>query len=79
MIEIPDQNLTNPERSLASPYLSGSTAHSARPTHFPGLLPLWTDFSGFWADFFWSSKTSKKHLFPERYKISKIGPLGTQS
>ena len=47
-------------------------------THFAGLLPLWTDFSRFGADFFRFPKTSKQ-ILPERHKISKIGPLGTQS
>ena len=31
-----DQNLTNPERSSASPYLSAGTAHSAGPSYFTG-------------------------------------------
>jgi hypothetical protein len=37
-------------------------------------MALWTifeDFSGFWADFFQSPKTSKKHILPERPQILK--------
>jgi hypothetical protein len=66
-LEFFDQNLTNPERSSASPYLSAGTAHSARPSYFTGI-----GGTQFFCLFFWFPKTLKKRLLPERPKISKI-------
>ena len=45
--ELPILNLPRPERSLASPYLSGGTAHSAGPIQNPENLVLWTNISDF--------------------------------
>ena len=77
--ELPILNLPRPERSLASPYLSGGTAHSAGPTQNPGNLVLWTkisDFSGFLTDFLPLPKNTKNQAPPKTSKNHKSPALG---
>jgi hypothetical protein len=70
--------LTSPERSLASPYLSGSPTHSAGPTHFssPGarLSPKYQIFPDFGMTFSGPKKRRKNTSSQNAPKSQKSDP-----